>query len=385
MNYSIFDNRLNAIIGYKFLHNFATGLISVFIPIYFAQAGLPIHQVFGIVLAQAVAFFIVALPVGFIVSKIGVNRSFLLSSAIYILLFLSVRFFPATVTLAVFAGVLNGLGMAFHWIPLNSEFTVGSEKESRSKDYGKLEGIPSLISPLAPLLGAVIMSSLGFYSLVGAAFLVVAFSALPLLANGTVQRPEIDLKASVEENDRFLWLLYTADGFASVPYVFVFPLFVYFLLGGTIETGIVKTLAGISSGLLALFFGYITQRTGRERILISATFGSALLCLLIPHLRNSYAAFILSFLLGIGYIAYTIPLVSMIADIGEERELLGFFSIREVFQNIGRIIIISFLVIGLKILPQSMAFRLTFYLNALSLTILGFLAVWIGRRKEVIF
>ncbi|MFB6147680.1 MAG: MFS transporter [Candidatus Nanohaloarchaea archaeon] len=381
---SLLESRLNQVIAYKFFHNFATGMVSVFIPIFFAQQGLAIQEVFGIVLVQAAAFALIAVPVGKAVSRFGVNRSFLFSSLLYILLFASIHVFPVSIPLAVLAGVLNGMGMAFHWIPLNSEFTEGSESESRSRDYGKLEGIPSLVSPLAPLLGSLILAGAGFYTLLAVSFGIVVLSAVPLLAGGSTERPEIDLEESAVAGDRFLWVLYFVDGFASAPYTFVFPLFVYFAIGGTIETGMVKTLAGMGSGIIALGSGVITSRTGRKRSLVSGAVFSAALCLMIPLLQSSFQAFALSFFLGAGYIFYTVPLISIISDIGDGRELLGFFSIREVFQNIGRIAVTSILIAALYTLPQQLAFRVTFYLNAAALLLLASLAIWIGKEEEAI-
>lgn len=377
----IFEDRVNRLTSYKVLHGFALGLVSIFIPIFVAQQGFSPSIIFSFLLVDVAAFTLVALPVGWLVSRMGVKSSLLASSLLYVLVFVFIQSLTLNLKLIGVLGVLIGLAKAFHWIPVNTEFTVGSEKDDRGESYGKLEGIPALIGPFAPLIGAAVMTYIGFNVLVTVSLFFAFTSILPLMLGDGTQRPEFSLDGLKDFNQCDLWILYFLDGFATTAYVFIFPLFIYYVIGGTINVGSAKTLMAIGAGLFSIAAGKISDRISQKDLLLAGASASAVIYLLVPALGNPINAFALSFVAGLTYTVYTIPLVSIVADIAEQENILGFFSIREVFQGIGKVAVVSVTVYLILNRSMEIAFRITFYLAAISVIALALVSRKVEERR----
>ncbi len=379
---SIFEDRVNRVTGYKSLHGFALGLIGIFIPIFIAQQGFSASVVFSFLLVDVAVFTVVALPVGWLVSKAGVRASLLSSSLLYILVFILLQTVSLNLTVIYSVGILIGLAKVFHWIPVNTEFTAGSEEEDRGRNYGKLEGIPKIVSPFAPLMGALIMTELGFSFLGVFSLLFAVGSVIPLLFGDGTENPDFQIENNFDLGNMDLWVFYYLDGFATTAYVFIFPLFIYFVIGGTVNVGSVKTLMGIGAGIFSLTIGSLSDRVEQKNLLLVGAIASGLIYLTVPSLNNITLAFGLSFIAGLTYTVYTVPLISIVADIADGKNLLGFYSTREVFQGFGKISVVSLTVYMISNYSRSLAFESTFYLAAVSVTALAITSRKVDKRRH---
>lgn len=366
-----FEDRINRLTAYKSLHGFALGLVSIFIPIFIAQQGFSPFTVFSYVFMDVAAFAIVSLPVGLMVSRFGKEICLVSSSLLYVLVFIILQLSQLNVPLVYTVGFLTGLAAAFHWIPVNTEFTVGSEEEDRGESYGKLEGIPKLVSPLAPLIGASIMAYLGFNFLVAFSLFFAVSSIIPLLYGEETEKPNFSLEGLISLDNLDLWVLYFLDGFATTAYVFILPLFIYYVIGGTLNVGSAKTLMAIGAGLFSISAGKVSDIIEHERLLLAGTLASGIVYIFVPGLESRFLAFILSFVAGLTYTVYTVPLVSIVADIAEKQNVLGFFSIREVFQSLGKISVVLILLYFLSSGAMAEGFKFTFYLSAVSVVLIA--------------
>lgn len=130
----VFEDRINRLIGYKALHGTALGLISIFIPIFIAKQGFNPQTVFTFLLVDVATFMILSLPLGYVISRIGVKYSFLSSSLLYIAVFFLLQTIKLDLAVIFFLAAAIGVAKACHWIPVNAEFTVGSEKDNRGEN-----------------------------------------------------------------------------------------------------------------------------------------------------------------------------------------------------------------------------------------------------------
>ncbi|MFB6115048.1 MAG: MFS transporter, partial [Candidatus Nanohalobium sp.] len=350
---------------------FALGLVSIFIPIFIAQQGFSPFTVFSYVLMDVGAFAVVSLPVGKMISRYGKEICLVSSSLLYVLVFIILQTSKLNVFLIYTVGFLTGLAAALHWIPVNTEFTVGSEKKDRGESYGKLEGIPKLISPLAPLLGAAVMTYLGFNFLVTFSLLFAVSSIIPLIFGEENEKPEFRLEGLTSLDNLDLWVLYFLDGFATTAYVFILPLFIYYVIGGTLNVGSAKTLMAVGAGLFSITAGKISDLFDHEKLLLAGALAAGVVYLFVPGLESKFVAFILSFVAGLTYTVYTVPLVSIVADIAEKQSVLGFFSVREVFQSLGKVSVVLVLLYFLSSGSMAEGFKFTFYLSSVAVVLIA--------------
>lgn len=367
----LFQDRINRLTAYKALHGFSLGLVSIFIPIYVAQQGFDPFSVFLFLMVDVAAFTLVAMPVGKIVSWLGIESSLLISSILYVLVFVILQAASLNYALIYSVAFLIGLAKAFHWIPVNTEFTAGSDESDRGRSYGKLEGLPKILSPLAPLIGAIVMSSLGFSFLVALSLLFAVFSVIPLTFAKDKGKPGFKTSGLLNTSNYDLWILYFLDGFATTAYVFIFPLFIYYIIGGALNVGSAKTFMAIGAGLFSIATGKISDRISHEKMLLAGSISSATVYLFIPGLQSRYWAFILSFTAGLTYTIYTVPLISIVADVAEGKNLTGFFSVREVFQGSGKITVVGLLLYMIKYDSLSAAFGYTFTIAAVAVIMIA--------------
>ncbi|MFB6182625.1 MAG: hypothetical protein ABEI78_01030 [Candidatus Nanohaloarchaea archaeon] len=138
---------INQIYAYEMLQKFAFSLIGIFIPIYIASLNKPVQWVFMYIIAGSSSFLISSFPVSYIISKIGFKHSLLASYIFYLPAFIVLRVLTPTFNLIIMVAIFLGIGKAFHWISLHSEFALDSEESKRSEESSKLIGLPKISWP----------------------------------------------------------------------------------------------------------------------------------------------------------------------------------------------------------------------------------------------
>lgn len=338
---------------YEFLQRFVVSLIGIFIPIQIVSAGLSYNLAFMYLIVLASAFAISVVPLSFLISRIGFKHGLIASYAFYIPAFVLLRFYDITPTIAVSVAVVYAIAQALHWLSLNSEFAVDSSDGERSDESGKMIGLPRLAGAIAPLTGGVIMATFGFPMLVSVALVFLVLSIIPLLMSGDHRDP---LDYSVKdiwdkEHRKFagLFLLRGADIGAAV---YLFPLFVFLVIGGEVSAGGARTVEGIGAVLMALITGKLSQKYGRLKMIVAG-----LLAITLAHFARTMVAttthvVMLSFFAGLAFMVYYVPLYSIYADIAEDEDILEFYALRDIFLNIGKLILYA-IVLGVSIYTDS--------------------------------
>ncbi len=379
---SIFDDRINQVVGYRTLHGFAVGLVSIFIPIFIAQEGFPPETVFSFLFVQLLVFTLSAVPIGWLTSRLGVRNVFLGSSIFYVLVFLVLRAFTLEPLVIYSAAAVMGVALAMHWIPVNLEFTEGSEVENRGSSWGQIEGIPQIVGPFAPLLGGFILDYLGFSFLVTISLMLASISVLPMVLGRSFGKPEFEIGEHLSpRKDIDLWLLYFFDGFSTAVYAWIFPLFIFFSVGGVIDVGAVQALAGIAGGLFSLGAGRLSDRFDKARLVFAGVILAAAVFVFVPGLEDRWVAFVVSFLLGLVYMFHVIPLASIIADIADQRSVLGFYSVREIFRGMGYVSLVGATVLLISAYSLEKAFLVAFYAGATTFIAVGILVSLVDSRR----
>lgn len=372
------ENAIDQIYAYEMLQKFALSLIGIFIPIYIATEGFPLESVFLFILVDSAAFMLASIPVSYFIARIGFKHSLVISYAFYIPAFLSLRFLGVSNSLIISAGILLGVGKALHWVSLNSEFAVDSDEDDRGKASGRILGLPGISKALAPFLGGVIMAFYGFEILVSAALVFVFFSAVPLLASRDHRDPlGYSLRSLVDRRHGVFASLFVLRGVSIATGKYLFPLYVFYFIGGTLNAGGVQSLAALGSVAFALLVGRITDRVEKKHMLMVGAVASGVIFALRAFVTVPLEAFLVSFIGGLFFMLYFVPLFSRLADYAEDEDVLEFYAFREVFLSIGRIgILLIALSVSLTYSVET-GFRVAFYVTAVTTTLLALYSRWI--------
>ncbi|PSH00865.1 MAG: hypothetical protein BRC30_01280 [Nanohaloarchaea archaeon SW_7_46_7] len=89
---------------------------------------------------------------------------------------------------------------------------------------------------------------------------------------------------------------------------------------------------------MALVAGKISQKYGRLKMIVAG-----LMAITVAHFARVMVStgthvVALSFLAGIAFMVYFVPLYSIYADIAEDEDVLEFYALRDFFLNIGKLL-----------------------------------------------
>lgn len=367
------DHTIDQIYAYEMMQKFAFSLIGIFIPVYIASNGFALQSVFLYLAAMTSSYLVFSIPVSYIISRIGFKHSLVLSYLFYLPAFIGLRAVPLSTALIVGAGAFLGVGKAFHWISLNAEFAIDSEEDSRGKASGRLLGLPRLSRALAPFLGGVVMTVYGFPALVSVAILFVFLSALPLLASKDHRDPlEYGLRSLLNRKHAVFASLFTIRGMTIATGKYIFPLFVFYIVGSTVDVGSVQSLASLGSVFFTLFVGRISDRVERRHMIAVGAVASGVLFAVRGSVNVPVEAFIVSFVSGLMFMLYYVPLFSGLADQAEEEDILEFYAFREFFLATGRLLVYGLVVFVALSSSTAAGFKAAFYVTGAATLLLPF-------------
>ena len=341
------EHEVDQIFAYETLQKLAFGLISIFIPIHVAQA-INLEAAFFFVVMLSFFFMITSIPVSYVIAKIGFKHALVLSFLFYLPAFISFQIVERGVmslNLPIVTGValLLGLGKAFHWIALHSEFATDSDEDGRDEDSGKLLGLPRISKAIAPLAGGVIMASLGFGALVSVSLAFLILSTLPLIASTDHREPERYSFTSILDMKHLKYgSLFMLRGVGIGAGVYLFPLFIALYIstgeGGLVNAGLVSSLASLGMAGFTIFLGKKAESIDTKKLIFAGTLLSGILFVGRGLIRNPMDAFLISLAAGPPFMMYYVPVYSKLADAAEEKDVLEFYAFREVVLSFSRVV-----------------------------------------------
>jgi len=328
----------------------------------------------------SIYFAALAIPLSYIISKLGFKHSLMLSYIFYLPSFMLLRLLSISFRLLVVVAVLMACGKALHWLSLHSEFAIDTEESTRGKATGRLLGLPKLSNAVAPFLGGLIMVQFGFQLLVTVTIVITLISILPLFASKD-HRDLMGYKVKSMINKRHIVFatLFILRGCTIAVSLYLFPLYVYYVVGGTVNAGSVLSMAGCGSVAFALLIGRTVSKVEKRHMVIIGALASSILFALRSFVGAPLEAFLLSFLAGLMMMVYYIPLYSKIANWAEDEDILEFYAFREIFLGIGKIIVVSLLIFATFTYSMTVGFKLAFSLTAVAALLITAYANWIEK------
>lgn len=178
---TLFNNSgINKIYLSESIRSFGQGLINVFIPIYLLLNGYSLKAVVWFFIIQSIIHLILAIPSGYIGSRIGYKYLILLSIPFYIcflfLLYnLKIYFYPLWLL-----AIVKEIGGTLYWVGRHSLLGFNSDDGKIGSQIGMTKILTSVADMPAPLIGGIILSLLGIQPLVILVGFVVLLSVIPL-------------------------------------------------------------------------------------------------------------------------------------------------------------------------------------------------------------
>lgn len=357
---------------YELLKNFGISIIGVFIPIYILSQGLSIYHAALFILTSGCASIFLSYPISRFVAERGFKHGLVGSYFFIIPGLIMIRVYSLTIPLIIASGLLYNIGRIIHSISMNAEFATDSDEDTRGKDSGKMLSLPNISRIIAPVLGGTIFATIGFHSLLLISIFCLCLSIIPLLFTGDHRDPmEYSFLDLAEYDLRDVLPVFVSRGIDAVSSVDVFAIFIFVIVGGTVDVGWVRSLDSLGFVLTGFLTGMIIQKFGRRKPLILGAIGNGLVSFGRGFINTPLQAFMLSFLGGIMFQIYHVPLYSRFADMAEDSDVLEFYTMRKIFVGVGNVLVVSTLLIGGHVLGMETGFKMTFALGALAMMVIA--------------
>ncbi len=358
---------LDNLLVYELLKNFALSLIGVFIPVYIVSEGFGLPAAALFLIISGFTGIVMAYPVSRIVARIGFKHSLAASYLFLIPGIISIRTFELSIPLIIASSILFYLGRLFHNLSLNSEFAVDSEDENRSSDSGKMLSLPNISRIIAPLAGGLIFAGLGFAELMAVAVFILLLSIIPLMRSEDHRDPmEYNLRKLLGKEYLKTVPLFIARGIQANTAVAIFGLFVYMIIGGSVDVGGARALDSLGFVLTGLLVGRYASNINKKIFVAVGCTGAAAAYLARGFLVSPIQVFTVSFISGIFFQIYHVPIYSSFANEAENTDILEFYTLRKIFVSVGNVLTLVTLYGFYKLVDLRTGFKASFILAGIA-------------------
>ena len=328
---------------------FAFSMIGLFIPIFLLNMNYSLKEVL------LFYFFVELLGIPFIflsaklAEKIGFKHTILLSVPVQILFFFLLFALGKNHIPLWFIGLIYGISSMLFWMPFHFEFAKNSDKKKRGFEFGMLETFSLLVVVAGPILGAVMIEKFSFNALFVMVSLLLFLSTFPLFLSK-------DKKQPFNINFKKFFFKYTKDadiffheGIADYAYVIIWPIFIYFMLGGIMNLGIIGSIGCFFTAFVPAIIGNLSDKFSREKMLKIGAFIAAP----VDVFRGFFSSFswilVWTALSSFAVAFFHTPFIAVFYDKTAKHKYEEYVAFREIYVRLGRCALLVLLIILLAI------------------------------------
>lgn len=259
------------------LQYFAGGLASVFVPILFWRSGFTISIILFFYFLNSVYFILFTFLFLPLIEKLSDKMMMFLSVPPLVLYFLGLRFVAEMPALFYALPLLLAMSTILFNIGYNLAFSKSSEDGHLGREIGARDAITSFVQFSAPLVGGILIFSIGFLNTFFIVATILVFSVFPLFAF-----PHRQLEADGKRVDILKYLghpslqFFNLSGIGYAMEVVVggilWPLFVYLAVGNILNLGGVVSAGLFAAAIVTLFIGFLAD-AGRRRVILAWSAG----------------------------------------------------------------------------------------------------------------
>ena len=366
------DRRMAALYFALGLFQFAEGLLSIFIPIYFYRSGFTVSKIlifYTLISVYFVALVFIILP---LLKKLS-NKAMMLWSILPIIgYYLGLGFVLKFPFLFAILPFLLALYMLLFNVGYHLDFSDAVRDGYVGREVGLSYVAVAVAGFLSPLTGGVLIGVFGFQVtfVVGSLILFLAIIPLFFFPSRTLA-PDLQLKSLITylKNRSLFPFNLSGAGYAMEEMVvrISWPLFLFLLINDFEKFGAVISLGVLAGAAVNYLSGLFSDAGRRRKILSLASWASALLWLSRIFLRNAGGAALNHLGRGFANSALLVSWSSQYYKIARALPDPGAFILsRELLYHLARVPFLLILAWLAAVLSLGMFFKVSFFLAALS-------------------
>lgn len=320
---------------------FAIGLVGIFIPLFIWQLTHSWEKVILFFLAWKTIQILLAFPLGYLITRLGPDLAIALAGLFHIFFLTTLIFSLTNPSLVFWSPLLAAVAVPLHWIPYHTAFSQESSQKNLNQQVSLINILQRVAAALAPLIGGIIATELGFSFLYLVAITLLLVSIFPVFMDQYQKKdswPGIGkiVKETLSPSFRFFFLSFLGTGIETAVYTVFWPLFLLEKLGNMEKIGLLTTLSFLLS---LLFLHWVGHRPLKENKKLLQTGG--LVSSLIWGAKSFFSSLSLLTLMDLLYqlatILVWIPTGAIVYHYGRKKTL-SFFLRREIIIQTGFLI-----------------------------------------------
>lgn len=364
------------------LHTLARSLIAVFVPILLFKSGYSISSI----IIYYLVFNVIDVPLNFavdnLVRKIGARKVMILGTLATIAFFgllgvLPPGNWPLLFLLAFLAAAYDTLFWIAH---IYIFIEANREGLDTGETVGALESVRKLASVAGPLVGALILVTMGKVSLVIASATIFVLSIVPLFKMHHIhdlpnkKRPSFrEFFSNPQEKRNYLSIALL--GIHNEVDGILWPLFIFTIFGTIESVAAVPVIVSLSTALFSYLAGKLTKQY-RTRMIVVGSLTVACVWILRLTLQNTPIYYATVFLVGIFSLLVSIPIDVNIAARGLKIDSLAAATYRNTTSMSLRIPLYIALALSVEV------FKISFGVAASSLFIIILVTLLLSSRTN---
>ena len=323
------------------IRSFAVSLTSLFVPLYlYKELGYTLEQTLLFFVFYSLIFAIFTPLAAKFCARYGVKHSVLLSVPFYLGYIILLQLLPVMKTPLILISSLLGISLALYWMGMNLVFQCVTDHKHRGEQVGKQMGVTILATMIGPVMGGVIIESLGFMFLFIIATLFLIFGEGILFLS---KEKHISYHFSVRRLfDRKHWgdsIYFVSKGTRVMAEGVIWPLMVFMILGSYVSLGLMGTVFSLVSAVLVWIVGKYSDQ-GDKRIIVWWSTGFESLTWFLRALVSSVnGVFGISIFAGITEGVKNAPIGALECD-KAHGEIAHYYVVREIYICLGRMLLL---------------------------------------------
>jgi MFS family permease len=329
------------------VRSFAISLISLFIPLYlYIELGFSLEQVLHFYLFYSIIFAVSSPLAAKFAARFGLKHSVLFSVPFYILFIISLYLLSIYSISLLIIAALAGWSLAFYWMGMHLIFHHVSGSKFRGAEVGKRRFYTILAAAIAPFLGGFLIKYSGFFVVFCLTALLLVGSVLFLfLSKENNVKYHFSVRTLLNKDHWKNSLFFVSRGVRIMAGGVIWPLFIFVILKDYFSLGIVGSILSGASAFLVLFVGKWSDKIGKRKI-IRWTVGFESLSWIFRALVGTVTqVFGATFFGALTWGSMEAPIIALEYDKGSGRGLTNFFVSREIFICLGRILLLTFVLL----------------------------------------
>jgi len=333
-----------------FLMGFSEFLINIFVPIYFYKLGYPIYLIIFFYFLTSLSFVVFSYFGAKIVSIIGTKRSILLSVLFLILYYCGLLLIPNYSWVFFILPIVLCWRMILYDYGYHLHYLTHSKKSFFGKEISFFSIIGVISGILAPIIGGLVASFLGFSILYLLGSILLVISTVPLFLSKEKHEKlkfnKSDLwKGIFSKKDKGSLISFSGYAIESSVGRNIWPIFLIIMLVDVYKTGLIIALSTFVSIILLYLIGKITDKYDRMRLLKIGTILYFFGWIFRIFVNNALQVLVVDSYKQVSQKILQIPWAAKSYELALKRGYFRFLVGREIVFKLSRVIILPFLML----------------------------------------